>query len=178
MSGTANKETLSKPPALAYLSLFLLGLMTAAGLRACRDYVSASNQRERMRITSPDRRVDAVLVQRIIGGTQGNLILYLLARGEPVSSYDEAAVAGDRFAQPPALIWKAPHLLEMRYSHGCIRGFSNVWRSEEVINGNYYVEVRLDPGSDFPCIGQHGADRSSATGLSGPAHGAGSGAFR
>ena len=47
-------------PFIAYASLFLLGLLTAAATETLRDYISQWNQHDLVRTTSPDGRVDAV----------------------------------------------------------------------------------------------------------------------
>jgi len=54
-------------PFIAYASLFLLGLLTAAANETLRDYISQWNQHDLVRATSPDGRVDAVFAHSAHG---------------------------------------------------------------------------------------------------------------
>jgi hypothetical protein len=141
----------SRPPAFAYLFLMVLGMLVSGTLKIAHDTLAASNQREVLRVTSPDRRLDAVLVKPIIFASGGRPALYIVPRGEPVPGW--GALMRGNFPVNPALVWAAPQVLEMRYNAGCIEGFSNLWHSYDLDSGNYYVEVRLKPGRQFTCLG-------------------------
>ena len=136
---------------IAYASLFLLGLLTATAAETFRDYAIEWNQRELVRATSPDRRVDAIFVEPIVKFIGDGEALYLVPRGDPAPASDPL-LRGSRFGRPPKLHWSKSQLLEVQYDRGCIGAFSNVWHSGEVEEGRYYVEVRLDPGANFACI--------------------------
>jgi hypothetical protein len=138
-------------PFIAYASLFLLGLLTAAAMETLQDYVTQWSQRELVRVTSTDGRVDAVFAEQSHGPLREVGALYLVPKGDPASP-SGALFHGTAFKQPPKLVWRKPQLLEMVYGTGCINGFANVWHSGVVEGGNYYVEVRLSPTRKFACI--------------------------
>jgi len=140
----------TRPPFIAYASLFLLGLLSAAGAATLRDYVRQWNQRELVRVTSTDGRVDAVFAQPVHSWFGKRAALYLVPKGDPVSPSD-ALLNGTAFTEPPKLVWRKPQLLEMIYGAGCINGFTNVWHSDVIEGGNYFVEVRLEPTRKFVC---------------------------
>ncbi len=141
----------AKPPFIAYASLLLLGLLTATAAETFRDYAIEWNQRELVRATSPDRRVDAILVEPIVKSIGGGEALYLVPIGDPAPA-SEPVLRGSRLTGPPKLHWSKSQLLEVQYDRGCVAAFSNVWHSGEVEEGRYYVEVRLDPTANFACI--------------------------
>ncbi len=141
----------AKPPFIAYASLLLLGLLTATAAETFRDYAIEWNQRELVRATSPDRRVDAILVEPIVKYIGNGEALYLVPKGDPAPGSDPV-LRGSRFTRPPKLHWSKSQLLEVQYDRGCVAAFSNVWHSGEVEEGRYYVEVRLDPTANFACI--------------------------
>ena len=140
-----------RAPFVAYGSLFLLGLLATASWQTLGDYAIQWNQRELVRVTSPDRQLDAVFVRRILPFPGPSNALYLIPRGDPLPALG-GVFRGSRFHLPPALIWKNQQLLEVRYQTGCVDGFSNLWHSSDFQSGNYYVEVRLEPGSTFTCV--------------------------
>jgi len=141
----------TKPPFIAYASLFLLGLLTATAAQTFRDYAIEWNQRELVRATSPDRRIDAIFVEPIVKFIGDSEALYLVPKGDPAPASDPV-LRGSRFTGLPKLHWSRSQLLEVQYDRGCIAIFSNVWHSGEVEAGRYYVEVRLDPSANFACI--------------------------
>jgi len=140
--------------------MFLLGVILAAGYETVHEYAVAENQRELLRVTSPDGKVDAVFVGPIIRTFGEDSALYLVPKGEPAPSR-ESVIRGTGFKEPPALMWKQPHLLAMNYSHGCIDDFSNLWHAYDVDDGRYYVEVRLNPTRELTCIGDSASASSS-----------------
>jgi len=130
----------------------MLGLLIAAGFETVRDSVVAWNQREVLRVTSPDGQIDAVFVEPVVHSVSQDSALYLVPKGEPAPARGPQ-LRGVDFKEPPALVWKRSHLLAINYSHGCIINFVNLWHSNDVEDGRYYVEVTLNPTVDFPCIG-------------------------
>lgn len=141
-----------RPPAIAYVSIFLFGLLVAAAAKTFRDFVIESNHRELLRVTSPDGGVDAVFVRSIIGYFGNASALYLVAKGDAAPAWGPVVRAAN-MAEVPRLIWKNPQLLEMRFDRGCIKSFSNLWHSTDIEKGRYYVEVKLAPGAQYSCIG-------------------------
>jgi hypothetical protein len=140
------------PPVFAYISIFLLGLLVSAAWETMQDFVGGINQREVLRVTSPDRQVDAILVDPIIHILGVSSGLYLVPRGEPVPSRFPQ-LQGVEFKARPSLLWKRPHLLSISYGYGCINHFNNLWHSFDLEDGRYYVEIDLHPANDFPCLG-------------------------
>lgn len=148
MAAPTNKES---PPVFAYVSIFVLGLMTSAGIQVVRDLVITTNQRDVARVTSPDGMVDAVFVEPVLRALSDSA-LYLVPKGEPVPARGPQ-LKGTRFSPLPVLVWKQTHLLQVNYRSGCINGFTNLWHSYDLDEGKYYVELSLNPASEFPCIG-------------------------
>ncbi|HYB90282.1 MAG TPA: hypothetical protein VEC38_04475 [Candidatus Binataceae bacterium] len=153
----------AKPPFIAYASLFLLGLLAAAAGQTFREYVTQWNQRELARVTSPDQRLDAVFVGPIWRYLGAGSALYVIPKGDPTPGAG-GVFRGTRFQSPPELSWKNRQLLEVRYRAGCIDGFSNLWSSSEVGDGEYYVEVRLEPLSAFTCLTNPASTDADLTG--------------
>jgi hypothetical protein len=143
----------STPPPIAFFTLFLVGLLTAAAFKAIREYVLFLNQRETARVTSPDRLIDAVFVQPAIKLVANESDLYLVPRGEPAPSWG-AVVGITNINEPANLIWTRSGMLEFKYGRGCVQKFSNFWRSDDVGDGQRFVELRLAPDSEMPCTGE------------------------
>ena len=142
-----NKES---PPVFAYISIFVLGILTAAGFAVVRDYVVGTNQKEVLRVTSPDGQVDAVFVEPRFSAL-GDSALYIVPKEEPVPARGPQLRASI-FKEPPDLVWTRSHLLQVNYRSGCISGFTNLWHSYDLDNGTYYVELVLNSANDFPCM--------------------------
>jgi hypothetical protein len=157
MESARKRET---PPLFAYVTIFVLGLLTAAGYETLRDAAVGWNQREVVRVTSPDGEIDAVFVEPIVHAFQQESALYFVQKGEPAPSRGPQ-LKGHDFKEQPGLVWKRSHLLTINYGQGCIRNFANLWHSYDVENGHYYVELALDPTTDFPCSAGPTAARSA-----------------
>lgn len=109
---------------------------------------------EAQRVSSPDSRLDAVVVKREPGFSiePDTYRLYLTRAG--------SRALGDPFLEATNLEglrvhWAEPKLLELSYSKACITAFRNQWSSTKVENGNYVVEIRLKPpegGARHPCL--------------------------
>ncbi|MGO9449426.1 MAG: hypothetical protein ACLQDV_00045 [Candidatus Binataceae bacterium] len=155
------KNAGKKPPFFAYLVMFLLGIILAAGYETVREYVVALNQRELLRVSSPDGKVDAVFVEPIIRTFGEDSVLNLVPKGDPAPAR-EPVIEGTNFKALPALVWKQPHLLAMNYGYGCINEFANLWHAHDLEDGRYYVEVLLKPTRELTCIGD-GASASSSS---------------
>ena len=125
------------------------------------DYVVGWNQREVLRVTSPDGQIDAIFVEPRVRSISKDSALYLVPKGEPVPPRGPQ-LRGVDFKQPPALVWKRSHLLAMNYSRGCVSNFVNLWHSYDLDDGRYYVELTLSPTVDFPCTGAPAASISES----------------
>jgi len=149
---TTEPRVASVPPPIAFFTIFLLGLLTAAGIKAIHDYAIDLNQHEIARVTSPDHRIDAVFVQPKIKLIAGESDLYLVPKGEPAPSWGPV-LRITKMTEPASVTWTRTGMLEFGYSHGCVQKFSNFWHSDDAVLGGHYVEVRLAPSTDLPCTG-------------------------
>jgi hypothetical protein len=137
------------PPPIAFFTVFLVGLLTAAGFKAIREYALDLNQRETVRVTSPDRQVDAVFVEPAFKLITRESKLYLVPNGEPAPSWGAVLRVTD-LNEPVKLTWTRSGMVEFTYSRGCVQGFSNFWLSDEI---RASIELRLDPVTELPCSG-------------------------
>jgi len=149
---TSKPRAATVPPPIAFFTVFLIGLLTAAGSKAIRDYALELNQRETMRVTSPDRQTDAVFVEPVFKLITGESDLYLVPKGEPAPSWGAVLRITDA-TEPAKLTWTPSGMVEFAYSEGCVQKFSNFWHSEEGVEGRRYVELRLYPTTELPCAG-------------------------
>ncbi|MHB8381660.1 MAG: hypothetical protein ACYDC3_04895 [Candidatus Binataceae bacterium] len=147
----AKMRDLHAPPAIAYVSLFLLGLLVAAAAHSVSDSAIEVNHRELLRVSSPDGRIDAVLVEPIIKYFGKTLSVYLVPKGEAPPAWGPVmGISGvDRM---PTLLWREPQLLEIGFERGCVERFSNLWHSNDIERGDYYVEIGLAPVGAFACL--------------------------
>jgi hypothetical protein len=153
-----DKDTASpNPPAIAYLTIFLAGLLAATTINLIHDYIVAANHRELLRVTSPTGSIDAVFVRPIFDYFNAASALYLVPAQESPPAWGAVLrLSGD--TDLPRLVWKGPQLLEVQFSGGCVQGFSNLWHSSDVAGGRYYVETRLVPSGSFSCVGNTSAE--------------------
>ena len=149
---TTEPRAASMAPPIAFFTIFLVGLLTAAGIKAIHDYAIDLNQHEVARVTSPDHQIDAVFVQPKIRLITGESDLYLVPKGEPAPSWG-AVLRITKMTEPASVTWTRTGMLEFRYSRGCVQKFSNFWHSDDAVLGGHYVEVRLAPSVELPCTG-------------------------
>jgi hypothetical protein len=145
-------RTPTVPPPIAFFTIFMVGLLSAAGIKAIRDYATDLNQREIARVTSPDKQIDAVFVQPKVRLITSESDLYLVPKGEPAPSWGPVLQI-TKVSELPIVSWTPAGMLEFGYRHGCVKKFSNLWHSDDSILGERYVEVRLAPSSEMPCTG-------------------------
>jgi hypothetical protein len=113
------------------------------------------------RVTSPDSRVDAVLVEGSAGATTGfSYEVYVLPKGGGVVSKEGALLSKDdpvlRISYVGALEnlgieWTRPKLLAISYKSAWIHHFTNRWSWSDGKGSSYVVELRLVPpaGNEF-----------------------------
>lgn len=98
-------------------------------------------KKELLRVTSPDKKVEAVLVRTDCGGATTNYgyRLSIVPLGKKPAWSDTVFLAekleGERIR------WIAPKVLEIRYKKARISNFRNFWYSKDVDNYAYVVEV-------------------------------------
>jgi hypothetical protein len=128
-----------------------------------------STAAEQTRVTSPDGRLDAVLVRDPYGPAAGGGVdwdVYIVTKGSPI----RMKTAHELFRADPLtgghLVWKENHLLEIHYDIAQIHEFRNLWGLHEVENvgsqgeHDYLVEIRLVPSSDFSFLTPDGLFKS------------------
>ena len=125
--------------------------MVSGIIKEAHDSAVESNQREVLRVTSPDGRLDAVFVRPIFSFLGYGSALYIVLRGESAPGWGPL-VRGTAFNEPPKLAWSTPQLLLMQFDRGCVDRFANLWHSYDVDDGKFHVEIRLEPASGFTCL--------------------------
>lgn len=104
-------------------------------------------QREVSRLTSPDNKVDAVLVERNVGATTSySYHVYIVPKGTKVKRGHEKFIA-DKVSHIK-IEWLQSKLLQISYEQARIFHYSNFWQSREVDNFEYIVEIRLKPTTE------------------------------
>ena len=119
---------------------------------SARDYV------ERMRVSSPDHKLDAVLVEDTSGGAVGGSawMLYIVPSGKSVLHETKSLFLADSLSKA-SIAWNKPHLVEIHYDKASIMQFTNISTTSE--NGLEYVELRLVPSSDYSLMTPEGGWR-------------------
>lgn len=98
--------------------------------------------KEIKRISSPDSRVEAVLVEFSGGATVGNsAVVYLLEKGEPIKESTGSLFTSDHFYGVD-IEWKANKNLVIKYEKARIFKFSNFW-NPSLDSWDYIVEITL-----------------------------------
>jgi hypothetical protein len=114
-------------------------LLLVIVLAAC-----SADSEELLRVTSPDSKVDAVLIRTGGPTTVGfSFKLFVVPRGVHPSKSGELLLA-DRVKNLTA-VWQSPKRLELRYDEARIYSFSNFWHSKDIDDFKYIVELRLVP---------------------------------
>ena len=124
-----------------HIGLRLVVLMTMM-LAGC-----SPESQEIGRYVSPDKLVDAVLVELKTDATVATPTkLFLLPAGKDWSA-DSPILLGDHFEEL-RIVWRRPDLLEIHYKKGRIFSFASFWASKDVEMFKHLVELRLVPESD------------------------------
>lgn len=143
----------------------LIVLVVCFSLTSCgREWDKIS---ELERVTSPNGRLDAVLIMDIYGPPAGGGVdsnVYIVPKGAQV----DVKKAREVFSADPMtkgrLVWARDHLLEIHYDIAYIHMFRNTWDLNEVHtvdgqNGYYEVELKLVPDSDSSALKPDGTFR-------------------
>ena len=111
---------------------------------------------EAMRVTSPDGKLDAVLVEDSSGGALGGVFwsVYVVPKGYAAPrDVMKRLFFADELTRG-AIAWTKPYLIEIRYDKASIMQFRNVSTTSE--NGLEYVELRLVPSSEYSLVTPEG----------------------
>jgi hypothetical protein len=123
-----------------YVSNGLIGLTILAFISAC-GLIDPCEDKEISRITSPDSKIDCVLVERNCGATTCYAYsVFLVPKGgtlrkaQPVYRADHISDLNVR--------WQTAKMLDIRYKEARIFHFTNFWQSGDVNDFRYVVEIR------------------------------------
>jgi hypothetical protein len=140
---------------------FVIGVCVAVFGHALvgRIFHTASNDAERVRVTSPDGKLDAVLVQDSSGGVLGGILwsVYVVPRGKSVPNDAAKRLFFADELTRGTILWSKPFLIEIHYDKASIIHFRNI--STEYENGVEYTELRLVPTSEYSLLTPHGGWR-------------------
>ncbi len=157
--GFSYPQTEHKIP-LLHKALFVVCNMKTLKLLACLSFLSfisscvgktkgesVSNPfiKELKRISSPDKKVDAVLIEREGGATVANSNrVFLVLPGKKVTEddLDLSQFTADH-TQNVDIEWEHNQQLLIKYEKARIFNFSNFWQAKEVEDWNHVVELRL-----------------------------------
>ena len=149
------------------LILFCLGFVAACQSAPSRN----STLTEQSRVTSPNGKLDAVLLQDLYGGAVGGGVesdVYIVRSGAPVRMGTARKILQAEPFAGGKLVWKQDHLLQIHYDVAHVEQFRNLWGLWEIENvgsageRDYEVEIRLEPLSgDFSMLRPDGSFRHS-----------------
>jgi hypothetical protein len=114
---------------------------------------------EAMRVSSPDGKLDAVLVEDSSGGALGGIFwfVYVVPKGKAPKGETTRLFFADELTKG-TIVWSKRHLVEIHYDKTSIMQFRNISATSE--NGLEYVELRLVPSSDYSLMTPEGGWRS------------------
>jgi len=104
------------------------------------------------RIASPDKKVEAVLIETNGGATVANgnkVFIVLPGRGIKGDDLRFAIFNADHCSELD-IEWKQNRVLSVKYDKARIFNYTNFWHSDSLQNWNYVVEIKLD------CISPNG----------------------
>jgi len=120
---------------------------------------------EQVRVTSPNGKLDAVLIREDGGGAAGGWewYVYIVAKGSPGVAKNAHPIFNAGTLTDGTLSWSKEHLLEIHYNVAYINQFRNLWGLSEIQNvgtageRDYLVEIRLVPASpDYSLLTSEG----------------------
>lgn len=98
---------------------------------------------ELLRITSPDNKVDAVLMRINCGATTAySYKIYITPKGKSAEKSNPIFIADQ--LEGEIIEWYTSKHLTIRYKHARIFTFTNFWHSRDVDNFNYVVAIRTE----------------------------------
>jgi len=142
---------------------FVLGIVLAAFGQTFLANIFKGHPRaqgaESVRVTSPDGRLDAVLIEDSSGGALGGVFwcLYVVPKDKAVPSDTTKQVFFADELTKVSVVWGNAHLIEIHYDKASIMHFRNISTREET--ELEYVELRLVPASEYSLITPEGGWR-------------------
>lgn len=102
---------------------------------------SVCEQSELLRVTSPDNRVDAILMRMNCGATTDySYKVYIVPKTASTEKSNPVFVADKLDGE--LIEWSSPKHLLIEYRQARIFNFTNFWQSRDVDNFNYVVSIR------------------------------------
>ncbi len=96
---------------------------------------------ELKRISSPDSVVDAVLTEESCGATTSFAYkVYLVPKGEALTSKHHPKFVADHVDKLD-ISWRSNKVLDITFLHARIFDYSNFWKSKDVYDFDYLVEI-------------------------------------
>ena len=127
------------------VSIILLSLACFV-FSSCENLFPVSRE-EINRITSPDGKVDAILVETDAGATTSyGYNVYIVPKGGNFE-VGYAAFIADHIKNLE-IEWIKPKLLNISYDEARIFKFANIWQSRDADNFGYVVELKLNSDSE------------------------------
>lgn len=124
-----------------------LGLSLAALIATMSLGCDAPASREIGRYVSPDKLVDAVLVEVQTSALDAPPTKLFLVPGGKDWHADSPIVQGDKF-EDLRIVWQRPNLVEIHYKKGRIFSFASFWASKDIQDFRHRIELRLVPETD------------------------------
>lgn len=117
----------------------LLAIIAASMLASCGG-ASLCSTNELSRSSSPNDRVDAVVIETDCGATTSKALkVHLVASGRKIDE-DRFVFLSDK-TQGLLVEWEDDHTLMLSYLNARIFQFTNFWSSEMLDNHQYYVKI-------------------------------------
>ena len=147
-------------------ALLLAGLAIGAAIAKTVQSGNAGVWVEKMRVTSPNGQLDALLEAQIHTNPESiDWYVNIVPKGQEPSPHAQHILQAGTLIGAK-LVWAQPHLLEIHYDEAGIDQFRNWWGLNEVQPdkkgaGDYFVEIRLAPSSpDFSLLNPNGQFKS------------------
>ncbi len=142
--------------AVAILALIFVGTavvmsVMASVVRDINDYYFPTQ--EIARVTSPDGKVDVVIVEQGGDATVSfSYDVYLVSKSAPIPERNNSVFKADKAQQGIRVRWLADRLLRIEYVKANIRHFTNFWYHPDTIDGSLPLyEVRISE-SEIPSM--------------------------
>lgn len=144
---------------VAVLALIVVGIALAMSvmaqvMRDVNDYYFPTQ--EIARVTSPDAKIDAVVIEQ--GGPATNSFsydVYLVSKGASIPERDDSVFTADKAEQGIRVRWLADRHLRTEYVRADIYHFTNFWYHPDTIDGSpplYEVRISESPVSSLDTV--------------------------
>jgi hypothetical protein len=98
------------------------------------------DDRELSRISSPDARLEAIILEDGGSGVKNGILIFLEPAGTKIADYDACDFSADK-VHGLSVRWISAKVLEIHYAKARIFEFRNIWTSKE---------LELNPGVPYP----------------------------